>query len=59
MRATKEEDNIRFLIQVELMKNGVFDAGMKIKKKKDTVIFRCKNDKKGVRIAFGSEMVEK
>ena len=55
----EEEDDIRFLIQVELMKNGVFDARMKIKKKKDTMIFRCKNDKKCVRIAYGSETVEK
>ena len=45
MKTEKEGDNIRSWIQAEVMKNDVL---MKNKhKKKDAMIFRCKNDKKG------------
>ena len=62
MRIAKEEDNIRFSIQVKMLKDEIK------KKKKDVMMFKCRNDnnnfflkkkKKGVRIAYRSGTVEK
>ena len=33
MRTTKEKYDIRFLIQAKMMKNGVFNARIKIKRR--------------------------
>jgi len=37
MRIAKEEDDIRFLIQAKTMKNDVFDARIKIKRRMQDV----------------------
>ena len=38
MRIAKEEDNIRFSIQVKMLKDEIK------KKKKDVMMFKCRND---------------
>ena len=58
MRTANEEDNIRFSIQVKMMKNDVFDARIRIKRRMQWCL-SAKMTNRGVRIAYRSETIEK